>query len=136
MSFGNSIIFPFPAVQYIPLPVATLAQGVLDRLNAKTNAPLIIGADDIQKWRFVLERDFGLKLPEVTTRNSFPLLALNCQVAEVKYRSFYVTMIGKALPNRYHFFEIPRRYFYKHKLFFELYDQTTAQRIARYSLFN
>jgi hypothetical protein len=69
-------------------------------------------------------------------KDSFPLLGLNCLVNEAKYRGFFVTMVGKARANHYHFFYIPKKFFYKIKLFFELYDSDSAKRIARCSLFN
>lgn len=136
MSFGSSIIYPFPAVQYIPLPITTISNGELGRLNTKVSAPLLIAENDLRKWQIQLNQEFGLEIPNVWPKDSFPLLGLNCLVKEVKYRGFFVTMTGKALADHYHFFYIPKRYFYKNKLFFELYDQDTAKRIARYSLFN
>ena len=136
MSFGNSIIYPFPAVQYIPLPITTVANGKLGKLNTKARAPLLLAESDLQKWRLQLGQEFGVEIPSVRPKNSFPLLGLNCLVEEVKYRGFFVTMVGKVLVNHYHFFYIPKTYFYKQKLFFELYDSATAKRIARYSLFN
>lgn len=136
MSFGNSIIYPFPAVQYIPLPITTVSSGELLKLNTKVKAPLLIAASELQKWQVQLHQEFGLEIPNVWPKDSFPLLGLNCLVKEVKYRGFFVTMVGKAITNHYHFFYIPKRYFYKKKLFFELYDGDSAKRIARYSLFN
>lgn len=136
MSFGSSIIYPFPAVQYIPLPITTVSNGELVKLNTKVNAPLLIAEGDLRKWRTELNQKFGLETPTIWPKDSFPLLGLNCLVKEVKYRGFFVTMIGKALANHYHFFYIPKRFFYKKKLFFELYDSHSAKRIARYSSFN
>lgn len=136
MSFGNSIIYPFPAVQYIPLPITTVANGELGKLNTKARVPTLLAASDLQKWRALLSQELGVEIPNVRPKDSFPLLALNCLVEEVKYRGFFVTMVGKVIINNYHFFYIPKRYFYKKKLFFELYDKVTAKKIARYSLFN
>ncbi len=135
MSFGNSIIYPFPAVQYIPLPITTISQGHIDSLNTKISSPLLIAEKDLKQWRFQLKQQLGLEIPDVLPSNSFPLLALNCLVEEVKYRSFFVTMAGKTLYNHYHFFYIPNQYFYKKKLIFELYDRSSAKRLTRYSLF-
>lgn len=136
MSFGNSIIYPFPAVQYIPLPITTVSNGELLKLNTKAKAPLLIAGSELQKWQAQLRQEFGLEIPNVWPKDSFPLLGLNCRVEEAKYRGFFVTMVGKALTDHYHFFYVPKRYFYKKKLFFELYDNESAKRIARYSLFN
>lgn len=136
MSFGNSIIYPFPAVQYIPLPITTVAKGELGKLNTKARAPLLLAENDLQQWRVQLSQEFGVEIPNARPKDSFPLLGLNCLVEEVKYRGFFVTMVGKVTVNNYHFFYIPKRYFYKKKLFFELYDSITSKKIARYSLFN
>lgn len=135
MSFGSSIIYPFPAVQYIPLPITTISQGSLENLNAKVSSPLLIAAKDLRQWQSQLNQQLGLEIPNVWPSDSFPILALNCLVEEIKYRSFFVTMVGRAINNHYHFFYIPKRYFYKKKLFFELYDLESAKRLARYSLF-
>ncbi|HYH01894.1 MAG TPA: hypothetical protein VEC37_02235, partial [Bacillota bacterium] len=62
MSFGNSSIFPFPAVQYIPLALSVIQCGQLDGLTPKTQLPqLIIGAE-VEKWRPVLNQDYKLNL--------------------------------------------------------------------------
>lgn len=135
LSFGSSIIYPFPAVQYIPLPITTICQGPLEKSNAKVNSPLLIAANDLQQWQAQLNREYGLAIPKVCPSDSFPLLGLNCLVEEIKYRSFFVTMVGKVISNHYHFFYIPKRYFYKKKLFFELFDRDSAKRLARYTLF-
>ncbi len=136
MSFGSSLIYPFPAVQYIPLSITTISSGELRKLNTKVSAPLLITENDLHKWQVQLNQEFGLEIPTVWPKDSFPLLGLNCLVEEVKYRSFFVTMVGKTIVNHYHFFYIPKRYFYKKKLFFELYDGESAKRIAYYSSFN
>lgn len=135
MSFGSSIIYPFPAVQYIPLPITTISQGPIENLNLKVSSPHLIAEKDLHQWQSQLNQQLGLEIPNVWPSYSFPLLALNCLVEEIKYRSFFVTMIGKTLYNHYHFFYIPKQYFYKKKLFFELYDRDSAKRLARYSLF-
>lgn len=135
MSFGNLIIYPFPAVQYIPLPIVTVSQGAVKNLSVKANSPLLIAAKDLSQWQDQLNEEFGLEIPKTRPSDSFPILGLNCLVEEAKYRSFFVTMVGKTINNYYHFFYIPKRYFYKKKLFFELYDRDSARKIARYSLF-
>ncbi|NLW47744.1 MAG: hypothetical protein GXY86_10475 [Firmicutes bacterium] len=135
MSFGSLTIYPFPAVQYIPLPVATISQGPIPNLNFKTASPLIITSKELKQWQNKLIQEFGLDISRVWSSDSFPILGLNCLVEEVKYRSYFVTMVGKAVSDYYHYFYIPKRYLYKKKLFFELYDRDSAKKIARYSLF-
>lgn len=135
MSFGNTTIYPFPAVQYIPLPVTTISQGPIKNSNLTAGSPMLITAKELKKWQNKLNQEFGLNIPKVFPEDSFPILGLNCLVEEVKYRGFFVTMVGKAVDNHYHYFYIPLRYFYKKKLFFELFDKNSAEKIARYSLF-
>ncbi len=135
MSFGSLIIYPFPAVQYIPLPIITISQGSVKNLNNKAGSPLLIATKDLKQWQVQLSGEYGIEIPNVWPNDSFPILGLNCLVEEAKYRSFFVTMVGKPINNYYHFFYIPKRYFYKKKLFFELYDRDSAKKIARYSLF-
>lgn len=135
MSFGSLTIYPFPAVQYIPLPVVTISQGPINNPQFKAGSPLLITAKELKQWQNKLYQEFGLDIPKFFPKDSFPMLGLNCQVEEVKYRSFFVTMVGKAIDNYYHYFYIPKRYFYKKKLFFELYDRNSTKKIARYSLF-
>ena len=135
MSFGSITIYPFPAVQYIPLPVTTISEGPVHNLNFKTASPLIITSKELKQWQNKLNHEFGLDIPKVCPSDSFPILGLNCLVEEVKYRSYFLTMVGKGVTNYYHYFYIPKRYFYKKKLFFELYDRDSAKKIARYSLF-
>lgn len=134
MSFGNSTIYPFPAVQYIPLALSTVHSGRLAPLTSKTQLPqLIIGAE-VDKYGPVLARDYNINLPADRPGDSLPLLALNLQIDDAKYRGYFVTMTGKPRPGFYQFATILRRYFYKKNLFFELYDFATAKRLARQSL--
>lgn len=135
MSFGSITIYPFPAVQYIPLPVITISQGPINNPNFTAGSPSLITAKELKQWQNKLNQEFGLDIPNVFPKDSFPILGLNCLVEEVKYRGYFVTMVGKAINNYFHYFHIHKRYFYKKKLFFELFDRDSAEKIARYSLF-
>jgi hypothetical protein len=131
LSFGNAAIFPFPAVQYIPMAVTSICQG---DLNAALPTQLIVGTEII-KWRTLLWQDYGIALPESFSDDSLPVLALNLKVDAVKYRGFFVTMIGQNTPGYYQLFTLPRRYFYKNKLYFEFFDGRNGECLASYSLF-
>lgn len=134
MSFGNSTIFPFPAVQYIPLALSELKRDRLPALSGKVPLQQLIIGPEVEKYRSILARDFQINLPPSYAPHSLPLLAMNLQIDDVKYRGYFVTMTGKALPGFYQLATIPSRYFYKKNLFFELYDTATSKRLARQSL--
>lgn len=133
MSFGNAAVFPFPAVQYIPMAVTTLARGSFLKKNPDLPPQLIVG-DELFRWKKILE-EYRIKLPEMFPAESFPILALHLNVREVKYRGYFVTMTGRRDPGGYHLCTLPKYYFYKNKLLFELYDETSGAKLAKYSLF-
>ena len=135
MSFGNSAIFPFPAVQYIPMMATDIQNGRLQNPNAALPQSQLIVGDDLVKWRFMLKQDYGIELPEKFTTDSFPVLAINLKVSNAKYRAYFVTMIGRKNYGYYQLFTLPRHYFYKNKLYFDLFDESTGERLAKCSLF-
>jgi hypothetical protein len=131
MSFGNCAVFPFPAVQYIPLPLTTLRRTRFGELTPQTSMPRLIVGPEIQNWRRVLTTAPTDEDPVGFPPGTFPLLSLNLKIADVKYRGHLVTMLGRADPGFYQLAVIPRQYFYKNILFFELYDNDTSRRLAR-----
>ena len=133
MSFGNAAIFPFPAVQYIPMAVTTIKQGILNKSNALALSSQLIAGAELIKWSPLLAQDHEIELPEKFPADSFPVLALNLKVSAVKYRGYFVTMIGQKNYGYYQLFTLPQRYFYKNKLCFELFDENAGERLARYS---
>jgi hypothetical protein len=130
MSFGNAAVFPFPAVQYIPLPLSTLRHNRFGDSNHQTGAPRLLVGPEIQKWLRIITPATG-EDPVIFPPGSFPILALNLQIEDVKYRGHLITMVGKPDPGFYQLAVIPGQYFYKNTLFFELYDLNTARRLAR-----
>lgn len=135
LSFGKSIVFPFPAVQYIPLNINQPYEGKLANQNLKTKTVKIFAGPEIITWQTIFNQDYGIEIPSHCPPNSFPILAINLKITEIKYRSFFVTMLGKEALGNYQYFTISADRFYKPKLFFKVYDQTTAQELANYSLF-
>jgi hypothetical protein len=132
VSFGNEAIFPFPAVQYIPLAIATLEQGDINpsKANLQSSQKLIIG-NDILVWRNHTRQEYQIELPEQFSDESLAVLVFGAVVDAVKYRSYFVTMTGREKPGYYQLFTLPRRYFYKNNLCFELFDATTGKRLGR-----
>ena len=127
MSFGNSLIFPFPAVQYIPLMFTSQSGGAIETNSAKQPPELLMAGPRLLEWSQVFERDYQLFLPTKLPIDSLPVVALHLEVNEVKYRGYYVTMVGKKTPGFYQFFTLPVRYFYKNHLNLELYEQTSGR---------
>ncbi len=134
MSFGNEAVFPFPAVQYIPLQLTEICQKKIDTLN-KLNMPvqLILGKD-LEKWRPILWRNYQITLDENFPENTLPLLTLNAKVNSARYRGYFITMLGNPDNGYYHLFTLPQQYFYKKQLYFELFDESTSKRMARCAL--
>jgi hypothetical protein len=135
LSFGNTAVFPFPAVQYIPMTVTTIQEGIINKSNTPTPSSQLIAGAELIKWSSLLAHDHEIELPKKFPVNSFPVLALNLKVSAVKYRGYFVTMIGRKNHGYYQLFTLPQRYFYKDKLCFELFDETAGERLAKYSLF-
>lgn len=134
MSFGMTKIYPFPAVQYIPLTITNIQQDVISDLNPRKERALLVIGDELSKWREVLAGEYGIFLQSLQDSNALPILALNLHIDDVKYRGFYVTMTGAKKLGFYQYCTIPKNYFYKKNLFFELYDSETEERLAHTSI--
>jgi hypothetical protein len=130
MSFGNATVFPFPAVQYIPLPLTTLIRNRFGGNHPQTRIPQLIIGPEIQKQLLDLTLSHGHADPAKFSPGVLPILALNLQINDVKYRGYLVTLLGKAQPEFYQLTVIPRQYFYKKTLFFTAYDQDTFVRLT------
>lgn len=134
MSFGNLKVYPFPAVQYIPLPVPVIQNGPIVKRNLRTDqTQLVIGAA-VPKWLETSAAEYGIKTAPKPETGVLPLIALNLEINDIKYRGYYVTMTGREKPGSYQYCAIPRRYFYKDNLFFELFDEKTGTRLIYASL--
>lgn len=130
LSFGNVKIYPFPAVQYIPLQVTPIYSGNILQTTPKTQQPQLLVGQEIIKWQEILRTEYGLEQIPESSIDTLPLIGLNLEIEDAKYRSFYVTMTGRKSPGRYYCYTLPRKYFYKNNLFFELFDIQTEQRIG------
>lgn len=134
MSFGNSIIFPFPAVQYIPLTLNVIRHAPLTGTKVRVNLPQLVIGLEVENYRQILTQDYAIDLPSTFPPDSLPVLALNLKIDDAKYRGYFITMTGQCSPGNYQLATLPRRYFYKKNLLFELYDMNTTKRLARQSL--
>lgn len=136
MSFGNATIFPFPAVQYIPLAITDLVTGRIPRPGSKNFPPQLLVGTELSEWQRALIAEFGLSFPETFPQGTLPILGIHLQVQSVKYRGYFLTMLGRVTPGFYQLFTIPTERLYKPKLFVELFDQNNGKLLARYSFFH
>ncbi len=134
MSFGNEAVFPFPAVQYIPLQVTEVCQKKIESANTLSMPVQLIIGKDLEKWQSILWQNYQIILDETFPNGLLPVLALNAEVTSARYRSYFVTMLGTAKKGSYHLFTLPQQYFYKKQLYFELFDESTSKRMARCTL--
>jgi hypothetical protein len=134
MSFGNPLIFPFPAVQYIPLPLTLVNQGLINETATGNQPPQLILEEKIRFWKDSLLQDYGIQWPESAAPDTIALLTLNLEVDDAKYRGYFVTLTGKSKPGFYQINRLPRRFFYKNILIFDLYESSTAKRLDRQTM--
>lgn len=131
MSFGNEAVFPFPAVQYIPLQITEMCQSKIQTSNPlSTPIQLIIGKD-LEKWRPILWQKYQIALEEKIPASSLPILVLNASINSARYRGNFVTMLGNTKKGYYSLLTMPQQYFYKKQLYFELFDESTSKRLTR-----
>ena len=135
MSFGKEAVFPFPAVQYIPLKITEINHHTIQPSNVSTfNIQLIIG-EDLDKWRPALWRDYQLTLDEKIPKGELPILSINAKANSAMYRGYFITMLGTPQNGYCQLFTLPGQYFYKQQLCFELFDENTSNRLARSSIY-
>ena len=109
-----SKLYPYPAVQYIPL-----AFGVLFQRDNFPSPPLILIGPEIRTQQALIEEKIGARLPTFK-ENTDQLLLLTggFEPLEGKYRGYYVTI--KATSNPFlTLLSVPKHYFYKETLVFQ-----------------
>lgn len=109
-----SALYPYPAVQYIPL-----AFTVLFRHESSSSRPFILIGREIFAQQEALAKNYGAQLPALKENTDLLLLMVGgFEPLEVKYRGFYV--IIKAVPRpMVSLITLPRYYFYKETLAFQ-----------------
>lgn len=130
MSFGNLKIYPFPAVQYIPLTITNIQCGPIREENPRTRQPQLLVGAELIKWSSILAQDYGIDINIANLTSAYPIVALNLEIIDAKYRSFNLTMTGHKKSGYYQVCTIPKQYFYKNNLLLELFDSETAERLA------
>lgn len=109
-----SKVYPYPAVQYIPLS--------LDILFRKEHLPIgtfFLIDHEILSKKHLLFANWEIQLPDVKLNNNKLLvLAGGIEPIEAKYRGYYVIIKASRRPALY-LFSIPKNYFYKDTLVFQ-----------------
>jgi hypothetical protein len=124
MPFGYSKkIFPYPAVQYIPLNFRNV------KLIKAWNYPFsqkeskLYLFSDIEEAKKVIN-NLGLPIKKIDglKKNELLLIILNGKAKDIKYRGHKTIIITKQDENLAHIFKIKTDYFYKEDLYFVLYS--------------
>ncbi len=116
-------LYPYPAVQYIPLLVATVAEGPWNPPLGLNRTTLTVGRND-PAWREMLRRTYELTLPPLTLGSGeVLLLALNLKLLELKYRGNFVTALADRVPAYYQLLRMSQKVFYKDRIIFEVFTQ-------------
>ena len=123
MAPRNASLYPYPAVQYIPLLTTAVAEGPWIPPAGLNRPDLIVGRNDAD-WREGIRRTHGLALPPMTLASGeILLLALNIHLIDLKYRGNFVTVRAGDRPNYYELIGLNPRIFYKDRIIFEVFSQ-------------
>ena len=125
MSFGYpKEIFPYPAVQYIPINYYNL------EINPTQAAlpPQIYVFSKLSRANQIASRyNMSLASSKELQSNELLLMTIGAQVEDIKYRAYRVIMLTSQPKNLIHTFKITTDYFYKDRLVFILYQTSGAQ---------
>ncbi|NLG84522.1 MAG: hypothetical protein GX493_07970 [Firmicutes bacterium] len=123
MAPKTSSLYPYPAVQYIPLLTKTIAEGVWDPPPGLDRPALYVGKND-PAWREFLRRTYNLTLPPLTLASGEILfLALNFRPLDFKYRGYFVTVPAEEMPRHYRLLGLQQGIFYKDRVIFAVCDR-------------
>ena len=109
-----SKLYPYPTVQYIPLPF-----GVLVRRENLPSPPMILIGPEISAQKASIEAKMGEQLPTFKENaDQLFLLTGGFEPLEVKYRGYYVTIKATRSPVLT-LLSVSKHYFYKTSLVFQ-----------------
>lgn len=118
MLLRRSVIYPYPAVQYIPLSLQVLYH----KEPVKTEPFILIGAE-IGHNLPRLSQEYTLNLPPLTNHgNKLLILAGGLHFRTAKYRGYYATISGTR-HSSISLYQLPTQYFYKDTVVFEVKDE-------------
>lgn len=123
MNEKSATLYPYPAVQYIPLLATAITEGLWDPPPGLNRPDLTVGRND-PSWREYWRRTYDLTLPPLTLGSGEILvLALNMKLIDLKYRGNFVTVLADRTPKRFELIRLDQRVFYKDRIIFEVYAQ-------------
>lgn len=113
---SRSLVFPYPAVQYIPIPLKIFSQ-----FPAVPERPSLMVDDSFARIHSqIIEFAAG-----EATLNPFDdetlLLGLGIEASDLRYRGYYATMQTSQVNSGF-IASIPIRYFYKNPVIFQARD--------------
>lgn len=120
-----SKLYPYPAVQYIPLSV-----GFLFRQENVPSRPFILIGREIHTQQKMVEERYEVQLPTFKDTDRLPLVAGGFEPLEVKYRGYYVT-IKATLNSVLCLISLPTSYFYKDSLVFQVKNESGDLLVAK-----
>ncbi|MCL6613568.1 MAG: hypothetical protein K6U03_02925 [Firmicutes bacterium] len=116
-------LYPYPAVQYIPLLTTTIVEGPWTPPPGLDQPALQVGRND-PAWREFLRRTHGLTLPPLTLASGeILLLGLNLRFLDLKYRGHFVTTLAEEAPDYYQLLRLNQNIFYKDRIIFAVFAQ-------------
>ncbi|MCK8824980.1 hypothetical protein [Fuchsiella alkaliacetigena] len=125
MSFGYpKEIFPYPAVQYIPINYYNLE---INPSQVALNPQIYVFSELARANQIASRYNMSLASANELQSNELLLMSIGAQVEDIKYRAYRVIMVTSQTESLIHTFKIKTDYFYKNRLIFILYQATGAQ---------
>ncbi|MHB1418793.1 MAG: hypothetical protein ACYCX4_04275 [Bacillota bacterium] len=115
----------YPLVQYITLNGRVLFQEENNPVALLLNKPMIMilnTAEDLSQTLLAYSIDPGSINGAVDFKKNLVMVFINIDIVDMKYRTIKITTLGTLVPGLIRIEEIPRSYFYRKEVYFELYD--------------
>ncbi|MHB1125512.1 MAG: hypothetical protein ACYC2T_00930 [Bacillota bacterium] len=114
----------FPLVQYITLKGAVLFQETDNPMALALNKPMITIHNRAEDLARTLQM-YGVApeaLESINFQEDLVMVFVNVRIDDMKYRTIKITALGTLAPGLLLVVKVPRRYFYRDAVYFELYD--------------
>ncbi|MGM0470892.1 MAG: hypothetical protein ACQEQI_01215 [Bacillota bacterium] len=137
MPFGYSNkLFPYPAVEYIPLNFTTLDSHSNSLPSHRRKEVRLTVVDNLTRANQLLS---NYQLPPLRLKELAPtkllIILLNSNIELINYRGYKVTLIGNQEENLAQVLQITAEYFYKDEIYFKLYTpQAEKLATSKYTL--
>jgi hypothetical protein len=104
------VLLEYPAVEYIPLDVVTLARGDAPAADGWCDLLVATREEEMVGWPIPPE--------PVSFAGRLVLLGLGLDLTGCLYRGEKVSLLARPAPGRFHLAALSTAYFYKHEVFF------------------